>query len=361
MSTENNLISTHIEQSSPLAGVTLYTMRSAVPGAVSIRGSFLGGSVFAPLNKKVISGVTAAMLDEGTKKRKKEKIHEEIERHGAEIHIGTGRFHNNFSLSGMKRDISALFGILAEELREPAFKSHSLDLVKKHWLADLAREKEDTGGEAHRLLMRELYSPEHPNHSLSVDETAGLVRKTKLSDIKQYYADHYGVGSMIIVATGDLEHSLVHEAVKQHFKNWKHIEYETPKTSQAHPKEEGEKRKFVPDKQNIDMFIGFPVGISRRHPDFKALSLGVYVLGGDSAARLYEAVRVKKGLTYIIYSRLAGHDNGTDGYFYVTGTFAPALYEKGRDEALSVVKEWWKNGITEGELQSKKKSVINVI
>ena len=110
----------------------------------------------------------------------------------------------------------------------------------------------------------------------------------------------------------------------------------------------------IDDKTSADMVIGIPVGIDRDHPDYYALVLGNYILGGNFSARLMQTVRDQEGLTYGIGSRVRGVDSGNDGFWYVSGTFAPDLLNKGRASAMRQIKVWVNKGVSAEELENKK-------
>jgi zinc protease len=122
----------------------------------------------------------------------------------------------------------------------------------------------------------------------------------------------------------------------------------------AKPKNGSTEFVMIEDKTSADMVVGIPIGIDRNHPDYYPLMLGNYILGGNFSARLMQTVRDKEGLTYGIGSRVSGVNTGNDGFWYVSGTFAPDLLNKGRQSALKQIKMWVNKGVTAEELENKK-------
>ena len=110
------------------------------------------------------------------------------------------------------------------------------------------------------------------------------------------------------------------------------------------------------DKTSVDMFLGLPIGIDRKHDDYYALMVGNYILGGNFAARLMQTVRDQMGLTYGIYSSVRGVNDGNDGYWSIWGTFAPHLLQDGKTAAVDQVSGWI-SGVTEDELNAKKETI----
>ena len=85
--------------------------------------------------------------------------------------------------------------------------------------------------------------------------------------------------------------------------------------------------------------------------------MGIYILGGNFSARLMQTVRDEQGLTYGIGSSIGGVKFGLDGYWSTWGTFAPDLIENGKAATMDQINNWYKNGITSDELDSKKSTI----
>jgi zinc protease len=68
-------------------------------------------------------------------------------------------------------------------------------------------------------------------------------------------------------------------------------------------------------------------------------------------------VRDKEGLTYNIGASM-GDDSIVDGIWEVSASFAPTLLSKGVESTRREVSKWWKDGVTEQELASRKQGEI---
>jgi zinc protease len=68
-------------------------------------------------------------------------------------------------------------------------------------------------------------------------------------------------------------------------------------------------------------------------------------------------VRDRDGLTYHIYSTLAGVTDGADGYWFAYASFAPEMLSRGRESLLREVNDFIARGITEDELAHRKTMV----
>lgn len=352
-------IAPRIRESEPLPGLRLFSAKTGLAEGVVIRGSFLGGVSYAPENR-LVSQFTAMLLDEGTKHRSKETIRGAIESLGAKVSFSAGDARVSFLVSMLKGNLPKILKLFSEELREPLFSKESLAVRTKHYLTDIGHLREDTGDAAYRIFTQALFPKGHPNRRLSIDELVSLAGALSTDKIRAFHNNAYGLGNMFAVVAGDIDHKTGNELVKV-FKGWKKslLQPLQPPVTAPLLKKKEEIRFHIPGKQNVDVFMGAPVGINDNHPDYIPLAVALFVLGGNFSSRLVMNVREKMGLTYGINAAIKGATENTDGFFRIWGTFAPSLYEKGRDATLAELKEFVRRGITEAELQAKKDTMRN--
>jgi zinc protease len=104
------------------------------------------------------------------------------------------------------------------------------------------------------------------------------------------------------------------------------------------------------------VLIGQP-GFKRDDPDFFALNLGNYTLGGGGfVSRLTQAVREKRGLSYSVYSYFAPGLHA--GAFTLGLQTRPDQAAQAIEVAQSVLAEFVANGPTEAELRAAKDNQI---
>jgi zinc protease len=67
-------------------------------------------------------------------------------------------------------------------------------------------------------------------------------------------------------------------------------------------------------------------------------------------------VRDKEGLTYSIGASM-GDDSIVDGAWNITASFAPGLLLKGVESTRRELDKWWKDGVSEQELATRKQGI----
>jgi zinc protease len=111
------------------------------------------------------------------------------------------------------------------------------------------------------------------------------------------------------------------------------------------------------DKPSVNVLLGQASGLRYSDPDNLPLRVGTAILGLGFTGRLMSTVRDKEGLTYNIGASM-GDDSIVDGAWEVSASFAPALLSKGVVSTRREVGKWWKEGVSEQELASRKQGEI---
>lgn len=351
-------IAEQVTEHEPVKGLRLLTMKTGVKDVVTIRGSLLGGDVFSPQANRMIADLTAAMIDKGTKDKSKFEIADRLETVGASISFSSGQQHVRFSIKCLKNDIPLVLGLLAEQLREPAFNTEDLKTLKTRMIGNLKRNKDNTGRQAGGAFLRHLYPKDHPNYSYPIDDKIDMVNKIDRASLRNFHKTYYGLGNMTMVAVGDVDGEYLSTEIEKVFRGWK----TSPLSKWVNIMEAKEVSSTtdyvtVKDKTSADVYIGLPISIDRTHEDFYPLMVGTYILGGNFSARLMQTVRDAQGLTYGISSFVGGVDNGNDGYWAVWSNFAPQLVQTGYEATLEQLKKWVDEGVTQEELDAKKTTI----
>ncbi len=351
-------IAEQVVDSTPLEGLRLLTMKTGVDDVVTIRGSFLGGDMYNLDDNSMVADVTAAMLDQGTKDKSKFEISEALESVGARLSFSSDQYRVRFNARCLKDDVPLVLGLIAEQFREPAFNKSDLETVARRYVGDLERSKDNTNQQAARKFLQTLYPENHPNYPKDVATRIAEIEAITVKDLKSFHKENYGLGTVTLVAVGDVNNEAFSNEVRDTFGGWK-ISSLTLKESDVNANQVDATKTYVTmtDKTSTDMYIGQPIGISRDHGDYYPFMVGSFILGGNFSARLMQTVRNEQGLTYGIASGVAGIDDGNDGYWNVWGTFAPELLEKGREAAMEQLNIWVADGVSAEELDAKKSTI----
>lgn len=339
-----------------VAGVDLIAYATGVKDVVTIRGSLPAGDALADENP-AIPTLVGMMLDKGTTTADKFEIAQKLESVGATVSFEVGTQMAEVNAKSLKKDMPLVIGLIAEQLRSPAFSPEEFEKAKKQLIGGLQRQLESTDFRAADAFARTIYPPGHPNWQPPVRDLIGAAEKATLEQAKAFHARHYGPANFTLVAVGDLDVPRLQEEVARAFAGWTGGVDIARAPRPAGVDASQEKVVFMPDKTSVTVVMGQPTGLRHRDPDTLALRVGTAILGSGFTGRLMATVRDREGLTYGIG---AGVNNDTfiDGDWRISATFGPALLEQGLASTRRELVAWYEKGVTADELERRKGDIV---
>jgi zinc protease len=156
------------------------------------------------------------------------------------------------------------------------------------------------------------------------EEALAEVKAATLEDIRKFYADFYGASVGEIAIVGEIDAKEAGKLVQDLFGAWKsrrsytripNVYYDVPP---AHDSFE------APDKANAFFIAGMNLSLRDDDPDYPALVLGNYMLGGGFLnSRLASRIRQKEGLSYGVGSQFQASALDRSGSFVAFAIYAP--------------------------------------
>lgn len=338
-------------------GVRLISVATEVKDVVAMYGSFHGAGELASFNP-ILTSLTAGMLDKGTKNYNKTDFARELEGRGAQIHFDTDFRRLGFSARFLNRDLKKVTELLAQALREPAFPEDELELLRNRTMVGLRHVLTDTSSRAKSKLNQMIYPQGHPLHDLPIAEQIEQLKAISIQDIRDFYQANYGPQDFIIVAVGDVKHDELVKYWDAVLAGWPPAKPLDKKIAKVKMNEPEESNIFLQGKNNIDVYMGHALPITRLHPDYQKLQMANFILGGDFSSRLPIAIRDLKGLTYSIRSSFSGITSESEGMWLIHFITTPANLERGIVETLKEVEDFVTHGMDDLELERKKSTLI---
>ena len=114
----------------------------------------------------------------------------------------------------------------------------------------------------------------------------------------------------------------------------------------------------TPDKANAVLQAAVNLPLRDDNPDFPALILGNYLLGGNSGARLQTRVREKEGLSYSTYSYLSAGSLDAAGSFGLSSIYAPQNRARVEGAIREELARALDNGFSDAEVTAAKQGVL---
>jgi len=346
------------------------TLRRSLPGGMKVAllpKKTRGGTVVAQLGfrwgdeqskagKSIACGIAGAMLQRGTQKRSREQLSNEFSRLKASVGVsGEGA-----SIHTIRENLPDALRLVAEILRQPSFPEAEFEQLRTASLSGLESQRSDPAALAVQELRRHIepYSPEHWLYTASIDERIERIRKVRIEDVRACYQDLFGASDSELAVVGDFDPEQVSKLAQDLFGDWKSPRPYVRIVNRHQDVTPVDRTLITPDKANAVYRAAFSLPIKDDHPDFSALLLGNYILGGGSDSRLARRIREKEGLSYSVGSYFTAGSQDDKGEFGVSAIYAP----ENRERVESLIREELQTALTEGfsetEVNSAKKGYL---
>ncbi|HTL67197.1 MAG TPA: pitrilysin family protein [Lacunisphaera sp.] len=336
-----------------IAGMDVVVLKTGVKDVVTIAGTMAAGSDRNPDGNSALSKLAANMIDKGTTQHDKFQIARMLGDAGATLSFGSTSAAFFVNGKCLTKDLPMVLGLIAEQLRSPAFSPEEFAKVKKQVAGLRLRAMEDPDFISDKAFSNAVYAPGHPNREPSTTQFLADVEKATLDEVKAFYQQFYGPAGMKLVIVGDVDAAAAVADLGRDFAGWTGGSPQ-PKVPKAGPMDVAhDQNVFMADKASVSVLWGQATGLHYGDLDTMALRLGTAALGSGFTGRLMANVRDKEGLTYGIYSAVT-NDTYADGDWRIGAQFAPQLLEKGIASTRRQLEDWYKNGITQSELDRVK-------
>jgi len=282
-------------------GITLLTLsRSSLP-IVSLKVMVKVGSAQDPEGQSGLAHITASLLEQGTKRRSATQIAEAIDVIGGRLSVETEEDFTSIALQVLKKDLDAGVDLLADLLISPAFDEAELARVRRNTLSGIAAEADDPTAMAARAFRRHIFSG-HP-YQYPVMGREETLSKIDRNAVVAFHQTYFRPNNVILVMVGDVTQEEAAGLSKKYFSKWEKGPIPAPTPALPAPiRERIFQRIDKPDLTQATVMLGH-LGITRAHPDYYAVSVMNYILGGGGfSSRMMADLRDDQGLVYDISS-----------------------------------------------------------
>ncbi len=279
--------------------VLLLSEKHDIP-MVTMNMAIKAGSTAEPGDKPGLASITASLLMQGTSKRSANRISSEIDFIGGSLSVSGGNDFAAADLRVLKKDIRTGLDLLSDVLMNPVFDQKEIDRKVKESLAEIQRQKEEPAIIAGEAFAKAVYG-KHA-YGRTNDDVAAYLPKLTRQDIFNFYTSRYSPNRIIVAVVGDVNEKEITSLLLEYFKGWKRSDQPLPAPVPPPVIEKTAVLKIDKNitQANIDMGN---IGISRENPDFYAVMIMNYILGGGGfSSRLMDNIRDNRGLAYDVHS-----------------------------------------------------------
>ncbi|MDP2107824.1 MAG: pitrilysin family protein [Rhodocyclaceae bacterium] len=334
-------------------GAKVYFVASRDLPILDVQIDFVAGGARSPAEKSGVASLTAGLLDAGAGSLDEEQISGRLVDLGARLSSGSDHDKasvNLRTLSSATEKTGAL-ALMRAVLSAPTFPEAVLAREKTRTIESLKEADTRPDAIAGKRFVAALY-PGHPYGNVATPES---VAKIVRDDLVTFYQTYYTARGAVVSIIGDVSRSEAEAIAVQLTEALPAGEPVAALPPVTLPQRETLKVAHPAAQSHIH--VGLPT-ITRTDPDYFALLVGNYTLGGGGfVSRLMKEVREKRGYAYSVYSTFAPR--------VLPGPFQIGLQTKREqaDDALQVVDavltKFLAEGPTAQELAAAKKNLID--
>jgi len=281
-------------------GITLLHAEKTGLPLVTVVIAVKAGSIAEPAEKSGLANLTADLLNEGTKTRSSKEISDAIEFVGGSLDASGGTDYVTVSLSVLKKDVGLGFDLLSDIILNPAFSEAEIQRRKTSIKNSIIQQKEEPGIIAAKAFAEAVFG-KNP-YGRPVEGTEVSLDRITREEIITFHQEHYLPNETIMTVVGDISKGELHALLDRYFMNWQRRECKELSLPEPAFGEKPQVVKIQKTLAQANIILGH-LGIKRDNPDYYAVSVMNYILGGGGfVSRLMDNIRDNKGLAYDVHS-----------------------------------------------------------
>ncbi len=325
-------------------------------GTVMAQVTIRFGNEKSLFDKATVGGLTGSMLMMGTKTKTRQQIQDEMDKLKADISVRGGANNATATVETTEENLPGALKLAAEILRQPSFPEAELEQLRQRRLAAIEQTRSDPQSLASVEFQRHLtqYPRGDVRYVALPEEDIADLKKVPLAEIRQFYAQFYGGSNAQFVVVGQFDPAQIQKLGAELFGDWKSPSPFERITNKHQAITAEDKKIETPDKQNSFFVAGMRVKMSDEDPDYPALSLANYILGGAFSSRLVHRIRDQEGLSYGISSSVSAPALDDGGMFAVRALSAPQNTPKLEADVKEELARAIKDGFTAEEVKDAK-------
>ena len=355
-----------IERWTQSSGAQVFLVQSHAIPMLDVQLDFDAGSRRDPANQAGLASVTASLSGMGVlanPSRGEPALDENaLGEAWADLGASFGGHASSDRMSFALRSLTYpdLLGkavhLAARQLAEPAFPSDIWQRERETMIAALKEANTRPATLAQRTFDQAVFG----SHPYGYDMTEDSLKRIEVAHMVSLYRQLIQPCRAKVTLVGAINRSQADAMVTQLLArlpaNAKAACPALPEVAEVAPLTQASEQRIAFDSAQAHVLLGQP-GYKRNDPDFFALLVGNYILGGGGfVSRLTNEVREKRGLSYSIYSYFSPGLHA--GAFTIGLQTRPDQADQALQVSREVLTRFVADGPTEAELQAAKDNLI---
>jgi zinc protease len=325
------------------------------------------------------TGLLSELMLRGTKKLSYQQLRDELDRLGATL-VGAGAGGRrgggrrggggggatlgevSFSIQAKRDTLPDVLRLLQQVLREASLPRDEFEVMKRERLAGLERIRTEPAMLAPRLLQRQLspYSKDDVRYTPTIEESIERLRAASYEQVVELYRDYLGSQAGELTIVGDFDTNACLPILRDSVAGWKAAKPYARIASPLSSEVAGSENTInTPDKANATFTAGLLFPMRDDDPDYPALLMGNYILGGGTlSSRLGNRIRQKEGLSYGVTSGINVSSEDRRAGFTISAIVNPQNVRHLQQCALEELDSLLRDGVTADELDRAREGYL---
>ena len=350
------------------SGARIFLVESPAIAMVDVKLDFDAGARRDPAGKIGLASVTASTASQGIQARGAEPALDENALGeawadlGASFGAGATSDRMSFSLRSLTYPdlLPKAVALAARQLGEPAFAQHVWLRDRQRLIASIKESNTRPATLAGRAFAASVYG----GHPYGNEVTEASLTNISIADMQALYTRVVKPCRAVVTIVGAVTRAQADALVSQLLSRLPATSTSAisgdcaafPAVAEVPPLAQPKDERVPFDSAQAHVLIGQP-GFKRDDPDFFALTVGNYILGGGGfVSRLSTEVREKRGLSYSVYSYFAPALHA--GAFTIGLQTRPDQANQAVQVSRDVLAKFVAEGPTQAELKAAKDNLI---
>ena len=298
--------------------------------------------------------LVADMMTEGTAGKTPEELEEAIEMLGANISVRAAEQSITISVNTLARNFEPTVKLVEEILFEPRWDEEQFELAKSSIINSHKRNKANPSFLARNTFNSLVFGPENLL-AIPVNGTIETIEAITIEDLKAYYESNLSPSLTSLHVVGNFSAGEVKQVFAGIESRWATKDVSIPEFEiPSNPETPEIHFVDVPGAKQSVIRIG-NLAVTRTHPDYDAMQVMNYKLGGSFSGFLNLILREEKGFTYGARSGFSGNN--------LFGTFqaSSSVRSNATLESMKIFREEmskYREGISDEDLTFTKDALL---
>ena len=255
-------------------------------------------------DKAGVSSLLGSMLGNGTTTISKDVFNEEIDYLGARLNFGA----QSAFAGSLSKYSERILQLMADAAINPLLTEEEFQKEKEKLIEGLKTQEKSVDAVAGRVGGALSYGVKHPYGEFVTEES---VNNVSLDNVRAFYQKYFTPNNAYLVVVGDVDLKTVKKQVKKYFGKWEKSADVNMPVPEESKNVQYTQINFVdmPNAVQSNISLTNNVDLKMNHPDYHAVLISNYILGGAYESYLNMNLREDKGYTYGARSSV-----GTDKY-----------------------------------------------